>query len=327
MHAITRRRLTILTAAASLAPLSAFGQAKKPDLARILVAFPAGGTTDQIARLLAEQMKGDLATTILVENRPGAAGRLAIQALRQAPADGATLLIQGLGIQSLYPHTIKQLGYDPFGDLVPLSIVSPLEFCLAVGPSVPQTVRTLKDYVAWVRQDPARGSYATPGAGNPLHFMPLLLARTEKLDLNPVHYRGTTAAMPDLVGGHIPAVCAPLNDALMFGQGDKVRMLATSGAKRNKFSPQVPTFEEAGYPQLVYRDHYTVFVNGTTPAAIQDRLGASVRAALETPRLLSGLTSLFLEATPSTSAEALRIAHADYETWGRIVKEVGYQPE
>jgi tripartite-type tricarboxylate transporter receptor subunit TctC len=327
MHAISRRRLVMLTAAASLAPVSAFGQAKKPDLAKILVAFPAGGTTDQIARLLAEQLKGDLATTVLVENRPGAAGRLAIQALRQAPADGATLLIQGLGIQSLYPHTIKQLGYDPFGDIVPLSIAAPLDFCLAVGPAVPQAVRTLKDYVSWVRQDPARGNYATPGAGNPLHFMPLLLARTEKLDLNPVHYRGTTAAMPDLIGGQIPAACTPLNDALMFGQGDKLRVLATSGARRNKFTPQVPTFAEQGYAQLVYRDHYAFFVHGATPADIQERLGASVRAALATPRLVSGLNNLFLEATPSTSAEALRIARADYDTWGRIVKDVGYQPE
>lgn len=327
MHVLNRRRFAALTAGA-LAPVLGHAQNKKPDVAKILVAFPAGGTTDQIARLLAEQLRGDIADTVIVENRPGAAGRIAVQALKQAPADGATLLVQALAIQSLYPHTYKQLGYEPFADLACVSTATPLEFCLAVGPSVPASVTSLKDYAAWVRQEPAsRGNYATPGPGNPLHFMPLFYARTEKLDLNPVHYRGTTAAMPDLIGGQIPAACTPVNDALSFAKDSRVRMLASSGPKRNKFTPHVPTFAELGYPQLTYRDFYSVYVHAKTPPALQERYSAAVRRALAVPAVVQGFSALYLDPVGSTPAEALQMARADHDTWSRLVKELGYQPE
>lgn len=327
MITLSRRDFSVLSVA-SLAPAFVLGQTKKPEVAKILVAFPPGGTTDQIARLLAEQLRGDIAEAVIVENRPGAAGRIAVQALKQAPADGATLLIQALAIQSLYPHTYKQLGYEPFADVTCVSTAAQLEFCLAVGPAVPESVKTLKDYAAWVRQQPGtRGNYATPGAGNPLHFMPLEFGRIEKLDLNPVHYRGTSAAMPDLIGGQIPASCAPLNDALAFAKDGKVRVLATSGPQRNRFTPQVPTFGEQGYPQLTYNDYYSIYVHGKTPADMLERLSASVRKALSSPAVATGFERLFLSPTSSTPAEALKMARADHEVWARVVKELGYQPE
>lgn len=327
MVSLNRRDFAALSLAA-IAPALALVQSKKPELAKILVAFPPGGTTDQIARLLAEQLRGDIAETVIVDNRPGAAGRIAVQALKQAPADGATFLIQSLAIQSLYPHTYKQLGYEPFADVACVSTVSQLEFCLAVGPSVPENVKTLKDYAAWVRQQPgARGNYATPGAGNPLHFMPLEFGRIEKLDLNPVHYRGTSAAMPDLIGGQIPASCAPLNDALAFAKDGKVRVLATSGPQRNRYTQQIPTFGEQGYPQLTYIDSYSVYVHGKTPVDMQERFSASVRKALSAPAVAAGFERLYLSPVASTPAEALKMARADYDVWGRVVKEIGYQPE
>lgn len=323
---INRRQFTALTTAA-LTPGLTLSQTKRPELAKILVAFPAGGTTDQIARLLAEQLRGDLAETVIVENRPGAAGRIAIQGIKQANPDESTLLIHGLAIQSLYPHTVKQLGYDAFTDLAAVSTVCPLEFCLAVGPGVPESIRSLKDYANWVRQDPSRGSYATPGAGNALHFMPLIFGRIEKIELNPVHYRGTSAAMPDLIGGQIPATCTPLNDALLLGQSGKVRILATSGPKRNKFTPQVPTFTEEGYPRITYQDFFAIFLNGKTPATTQERVSAAVRKALATPQVQAGIAKLFLEPASSTPADALRIARTEHDLSGRLVKEIGYQPE
>jgi tripartite-type tricarboxylate transporter receptor subunit TctC len=327
MTTFNRRQFAALSAAA-LTPGISTAQPKRSELGKILVAFPPGGTTDQIARLLAEQLRGDVATNIIVDNRPGAAGRIAVQALKAAPSDGSTFLVQALAIQSLYPHTFKQLGYMPFADVACVSTTALLEFCIALGPSVPASIKTLKEYAAWVREDPGpRGSYATPGAGNPLHFMPLVFGRIEKIDLNPVHYRGTTAAIPDLIGGTIPASCTPVNDALPYAKDGKIRILATSGPQRNDLTPNAPTFTELGYPQMTYRDFYSVYVPGKTPLAMQEHLSASIRKALSAPAVVQGFATLYLQPAGSTPAEALKMARADYERWGRVVKDLGYQPE
>lgn len=302
-------------------------QGKRPELIKILVPFSAGGTLDQIARLLAEQMRGDLADTIVVDNKSGAAGRIAIQNLRQAPADGLTLMVHAIGIQSLYPHTFLQLGYDPVADLAPVSLTNRLEFGFAVGPAVPAEVKDLKGYVTWVRRDPRNASFATPGSGTPLHFLPLLLGRDIKVEMNAVHYRGTAAAFPDLLGGAVPALSAPVHDLLQQTSGGKIRILATSGTKRHKLTPEVGTYAEQGFPQLTSGDSYAIFVHGKTPVAMQEHISAAVRKALMAPAVVSAFSKVYIEPTGSTPAEAIQIARADGAQWASVVKTVGYVPE
>lgn len=328
MNNINRRQFSALTASAFAGGAArAQAQAMRPELAKILVPFAAGGTLDQIARLLAEHMRGDVADAIVVENKSGAAGRLAIDALRKAPADGTTLMIHAGGIQSLYPYTFAQINYDPFVDVSPVSLTNKLEFGLAVGPLVPSGVKDLKDYVAWVRLDPRNASFATPGSGTPLHFLPLLLGRDVKVEMNPVHYRGTAAAFPDLMGGQIPALSSPLHDLMQQVPTGKVRVLASSGAVRNKVSPQVATYAEQGYPALTSGDWYAIYVSGKTPPAVQERISASVRKALATPALVAAFAKAYIEPSGSTPAQAMSLAHADNQHWAAIVKTLGYVPE
>lgn len=323
---INRRQFSVLSASALGSGLLR-AQGKRPELIKILVPFSAGGTFDQIARLLAEHMRGDLADAIVVDNKSGAAGRIAIDTLRQAPADGLTLMVHASGIQSLYPYTFKQLGYDPFVDIAPVSLTNRLEFGFAVGPAVPVEVKNLKDYVTWVRRDSRNASFATPGSGTPLHFLPLLLGRDIQVEMNPVHYRGTAAALPDLLGGTVPALSAPLHDLVQQITGGKIRILASSGAQRNKLTPQVGTYAEQGFAQLTSGDNYAVFVNGRTPAALQEHISAAVRKALTVPALVSAFAKAYIEPVGSTPAEAVRMARADNAHWATAIKTIGYVPE
>ncbi len=327
MHHINRRRFASLCAG-TLAGLSTANYAQtRPELAKIFVPFPAGGTTDVMARLLAEQLRGEIADTVVVENKTGAAGRIAIQALRSAPADGLTLMLHASGIQSLYPHVLKQPGYDPFVDVAPVSTLTRIEACYVVGSAVPASVKTLQDYLAWARTDKRNATVASPGPGTPHHMLAVVLGQQAKVDLALAHYRGSTAAFPDIMGGQVAAGCTPLNDALMQMASGKIRILATSGDKRSGQTPDVPTFIEQGFPQLVTSDYFTVFVHGKTPLAMQERLSGVIRKAITAPAVVAGFKRLFIEPVGSTPQEAVRIAQAAYEVNGRMVKAVGYEPE
>lgn len=323
---ITRRTFGVGLAASTLAGGS-IAQERRPEVAKILVPFSVGGTMDLIARLMAEQVRGEVADVVVVENKSGAAGRIAIEALRLATPDGSTLMIHAGGAQTLYPHTMKQLGYDPFGEFVPLTVTNRLEFCLAVGPGTPQGVRTLSDYLDWIRGDPKRAAYATPGAGTPLHFLPMLLGKGRSIQMLPSHYRGTGAFFPDLLGGHVPAASSPLHDVLQQMPTGKLRILATSGGSRSRFTPDVPTYAEQGFPQLTSSDWYAIYVSAKVPQAIQERIGASLRKALGTPSVASAFARAFIEPTPTTQVEAMQMARAGFAQWERVVRELGYQPE
>jgi tripartite-type tricarboxylate transporter receptor subunit TctC len=322
---LTRRGFGVACAAAMVAGAS---QAQsRPEVARILVPFPPGGTMDMVARLLSEQLRGELADAVVVDNRTGAAGRIAIQALRQAPADGLTLMIHAGGIQTMYPHVLKAPGFDPFADVAPLTLTNRIDTCYAVGPAVPAAVRTLKEYFEWAQLDPRHATYASPGPGTPQHFMPIVLGKQARVELAPVHYRGTTAAFPDVLGGQVPAVCTPLNDAMQQLATGKLRILATMAETRNRLTPEVPTLAELGYPQIVNADWYGAFVHGATPAATQERLSNAIRKALAAPALVAGFRRIYIEPQATTPAETVRMARAAYERNARVVKEVGYEPD
>jgi tripartite-type tricarboxylate transporter receptor subunit TctC len=322
-----RRFIAATTAAVATLALPGRGLAKNPELARILVPFAAGGTMDYIARLLADQLKGQIADTVIVENKAGAAGQIAIDALKTAVPDGTTLMIHALGIQGLYPFVFKSLRFDPFVDVAAVSTTNKLEFCLAVGPGVPEGVKDLKGYLDWVRGDPKRTAFATPGPGTPLHLLPLQLGRDVNVEMNPVHYRGTAAALPELLGGQVPVLSSPLHDMVQQLPTGKIRIIATSGAARSRHTPNVPTYAEQGFPQLTSGDAYAIWVNGKTPAALQEQYSAAVRKALAVPSVQAAFAKVFIDPMPSTPAEALKMARDDHAMWQRIVKAVDFRPE
>lgn len=292
---------------------------------RILVGFPPGGSADVVTRLLIDQLR-TYASAIVVDNRPGAGGRMALNALKAAPADGTAMVVTPGSMIVIYPHVYKSLGYDPLTDFIPVSSVCASPFLLSVGPMVPAEVKTVADFVAWCRANPKLASYGSSGAGTMPHFTGVMLARDAKLAFEHVPYKGAAPAMQDLLGGQVAANIGVLANALPHIQAGALRALATSGATRSSFLPNVPTFAESGYPKLEAAEWFGVFVPAGTPAKTVDALNKAVRDALATEQTKAGLTRLSFEPASSSPTEFAAMIKADMEKWGEIVRASGFTP-
>ena len=249
---LNRRHLLAASATglfAGLAPRALAQAVKKP--VHVIVGFPAGGGTDVTARVLSEALRGAYASAVLVENKPGASARIAVEYVKNAEPDGSVMLFTPDFPMTLYPHSFKSLSYDPLKDFTPVSPATTSMLSYNVGPAVPASVKSLGDYVQWCKANPDKASYGTTSAGATPHFAGVMLSNESKVTLNPVHYRGGAPALQDVVGGHIPMSVNPLSEALPLHQGGTIRALAVTGAKRSQFMPNVPTAKEAGYDVVV----------------------------------------------------------------------------
>jgi tripartite-type tricarboxylate transporter receptor subunit TctC len=326
---LNRRRflLKAVPAAAALAlPLPLLAQSL-PETARILSGYPAGGSIDIVARKLADRLTGRLARSVIVETKTGAAGRLAVEGLKTSAADGLTLVVTPGSVVTMYPHIYKNLSYDVFADLAPVSIVAVTAFALAVGPAVPPSVTSFADFVAWCKANPAAAQIGNPGAGSFPHFMAMLLARDVKLDLVHVPYRGGSAAMQAAAGGQVSAVLATEASAIPLAQAGKLRVLATSTTDRSNFFPQAPTFRELGFPGLAQREWFAAFMPAKTPAAAVAVASEGLRAALREPEVQELWRKTGLSAEGSTPAELQRALRSEHDFWGPIIRASGFTPE
>ena len=199
--------------------------------------------------MLAEALRGAYASTVLVENKPGASARIAVEFVKNAEPDGSVMLFTPDFPMTLYPHSFKSLSYDPLKDFTPVGPATTSMLCYNVGPAVPASVKTLTDYVQWCKANPDKANYGTTSAGATPHFAGVMLSNELKVTLNPVHYRGGAPALQDVVGGHIPMSVNPLSEALPLHQSGTVRALAVR--QRSRFMPDVPTAKEAGYDVVV----------------------------------------------------------------------------
>lgn len=295
-----------------------------PDNARIIVGFPPGGAPDLMARRLAEQLTGKLAKAVIVDNRPGAGGRIAVDIARQAPADGTTLLFNPAGVLTINPHSYSKLNYDPFKDFAPVSVAGVVDFGFGVGPGVPPDVKTLADFAVWAKANPGKVTFGSPAAGAPPHFVGEALSRSLGIGMVHVAYRGGTPALNDLMGGQISALVLTLGDMIQHAKAGKLRLLASTGPARSKFAPDVPTFAEQKVAGLEMRDWFGVYIAGTPSADVLARVVPVVRTALATPAYAQSLAAGSLEAASSTPQELDRLARADLERWGPIVKASGF---
>jgi len=314
-----------VVAAATLAvgPVPALAQLPEQTV-RIVFPFAAGGSGDALARLIAEHLRTALDQPVIVENRTGAQGRLGVQAVKAAAPDGNTILLTPVAPMSVYQHVYKALAYDPVADFAPVSQVASFDFAVAVGSDVPAS--SLTELVAWVQANPARGSYGTPGAGALPHFFAVSFAKAAGLDLRHVGYRGSAAALTDLIGGQIPIVLTTTSDVLESHRAGRIKVLATSAGARSPFLPQVPTFKEAGF-DIEGSGWYGVFTPAGTPPDTLARLNAAVVGAVQTPQVKERLLAFGLVPTGTTAAELARIQQADSELWAPAVKASGFTPE
>jgi tripartite-type tricarboxylate transporter receptor subunit TctC len=289
----------------------------------IIVGFPAGGGTDITARVLAEALHGSYATTLIVENKPGASARLAVEYVKNAAPDGSVMLFTPDFPMTLYPHSFKSLNYDPVKDFIAVGPAAKGMLTFSIGPAVPDSVKTLADFVRWCKANPATANYATTSAGATPHFTGVMLAREAGVTMNPVHYRGGAPAMEDLLGGHIPASVNPVSEVIAFAKSGSIRALAVTGAERSPFLPDVPTMKEAGY-NVIVESLSGAFLPAKTPDEIVGALSAAMREASHSTTMVESLAKFGSEPAFLTPAEFTAWIKAELARWEPVVKASGF---
>jgi tripartite-type tricarboxylate transporter receptor subunit TctC len=323
MHPTRRLWLRLLAAAAAATALSAAAQ---DGTIKLIVGYPPGATSDTLTRIVAEHMAKTLGQPVVVENKAGAGGRLANEFVKAAAPDGTTLLMTPVATMSIFPHSYAgQLRYDPFKDFAPVAHLTNFQVGWAVGAAVP--AKTLAEYVAWVKADPAKnGFYASAAAGSIPHFFGVMFARSAGITLTHVPYKGTAPAMQALAAGEIPAVSTVVADIKPLVAGGKARLLAAAGEQRAPGFGDVPTFRELGV-DLVAQPWYGLFAPARTPAAPVERLWKAAAAAVQDPAVHKRLVELGLDPTGYGPEQLGTIMKADYDRWGPPIRASGYKPE
>jgi tripartite-type tricarboxylate transporter receptor subunit TctC len=321
-----RRFITLSSAAAFSGPL--VPSPSRADLvshtARIMVGFPAGSSADFVTRLVAEYVK-DYAPSIIVDNRPGAGGRLPLDALKGGERDGSLMALTPGHQVALLPHVYAKLGYDALRDFAPVSTVCMVQFLLVVGPMVAAEVETVSDFIAWCRANPKLASYGSPGEGTRPHFMGASLARSAGVEMTHVPYKGAPPIVQDLLAGQIAAGIVVVSNVLPQVQAGHIRALAITALQRISILPDVPTAREAGYPSLEGIDWFGLFVPAATPTQIVSGLNSAVRKMLDKDAVKAGLAKQSFEPKGCTTAEFAQLIKSDFEMWASTVKALGFK--
>lgn len=292
---------------------------------KFVVGFAAGSGVDAIARVVAERVRSSTGRTVLVENRPGGGGRVAGEVVARAEPDGNTLLFAPIVTTAFTPFVVKNLSFDPLTDLAPITRLGNFKFTLAVGADV--LADTVREFVAYVKGNPGKISYASPGPGTPAHFLGAMFNRATGTDLVHVPYRGSGPAAVALLGGQVQSAFNTTVAMLPLYKDKKVKLLAVTGATRAPTMPDVPTFGELKMNLGDIEDAemwYGFLAPGKTAPATVQKLNAMLVEALNDPAVRDLLRSLDVEVTTSTSEEFAKIIKADYERWGAVIRSSGF---
>lgn len=292
----------------------ASAQGDKP--LQLVVGLPAGGTVDIITRQIAEGLRGRLDRTVLVDNRPGAGGIIAAERVKNAAPDGNMLLVAPTTAFSLYPLTVDRLPYK-VADFQPVVHIARFEYALGVGAAVP--AHSVSEYVALVKKDSRYGLYGAPGLGGPPQFYGQIFASKFGLDMTTVPYPGTPPLMQDLQGGQTPAAVLPLAEFGKLVASGKARLIATTGARRARDFPDVPTFLESGVPVSEY-GQYAIYAAAGTPAALLEPIAKAVREVLATTPVKARYASMYMEPTGQSGAALDRLMAESTAFWTATVR-------
>ncbi len=316
-----RRTFTVALGAAVLAaPRPGFA---RTDPLRLVVGFPAGGVVDVVARELGEALKTVLDRPVIVENRPGAGGRLAVVAVKSAPADGNTLLLTPSSIMTLYPSVLNRLPYDTETDFAPVSTVCMSTNALAIGTHVP--ARTLAEFLAWCKANPKDAIYASPGAGSAPHFLGAQIARAAGVEMLHVPYKGAPDILVDLYGGRIAAFVTALSNAVQPHRDGKMRVLVTTAERRSALLPDVPTAREVGLDAVTGNEWFGLLAPAGTPADRIAALHAATAKAVSSARVKQASETLILEPKATGPAEFAAGVKSDLARWNAISRDLNYQ--
>lgn len=328
MYQFNRRRFMVASAGIATLGLPSFGSAQTIQRsARLIVGFPPGGSSDIIARLLAEKLRGPYATQLIVENRPGAGGRVAMEVVKAAEPDGTTILLTPSSMVGIYPHVFRKLNYDSFADFAPVSMVCSFPFSFSVGPMVPASVKTVAEFATWAKAQGKPINFGSPGAGSMPHFTGFSIGRTLGVDMAHVPFKGGAPAIQDLIGGQIPASVNVIAEALPNHRAGRLRILAQTGATRSQYVTDVPTFIESGYRDIVAREWFGIFLPAKTPAATVASLNTLVRDAIKSKEVSDGYAKFAFDPEGESPAEFTGKIRALYDQWGPVVKASGFSSD
>ena len=316
------RRCVLLTALLALA--GGLSHAQSGGI-KLMVGFPPGGGTDAIARILADKLKDQLATTVVVDNKAGAGGQIAAQALKVAPADGSVLFLSHDHTISILPLVVKNPGFDPAKDFVAVAGFATFVNALAVSGGTP--ARSVNEYVAWARNQGNKGNVGVPAPASVPEFLVKVIGEKYKLDLAAAPYRGSAPMMADMLGNQIGAGVASVPDFIENHKAGKVRVVAVLGNARQAALPDVPTFAELGLAGFEDVPYYGIFAPAGTPKAVIDRLADAVAKVVAMPDVKEKLTAMGLTVGYMPPAQLASREQAYAQTWTRIIKASGFQAQ
>jgi tripartite-type tricarboxylate transporter receptor subunit TctC len=315
-----------LLLALALASAQAFAQTYPSRPVRVMVGFAPGGPNDIIARAYSAQLAEGLGQPFVVENRTGAAGNLAAEAVARAAPDGHTLMLGSTGTNAVNPSLYAGLPFDPVRDLAPVSVVATSPSALAVHPKV--AAHSVRELIALAKAQPGKLTYASAGSGSSQHLSAELFKQAAGVDIVHVPYKGAAPGITDLLAGQVDLSFAPVANVVPYAKAGKLRLLAVTGASRSGFAPGVPTVAESGVPGFDVTTWYAVFVTAGTPAPIVERLNAELGKVSRSPKLREQLAGLGIDTAASASpAEARAYRDAEVERWGKLVRALGVKAE
>ena len=323
LRPLLRQLATTLAATLALVTLAGTAAAQALDSPfRIVVGYAPGGASDRVARIISDKLAAKLGVPVLVDNKPGAGGRLAAQQVKNTPANQNVLMLGNPAVMVVAPLVFKDNGYDAEKDFVPVSVVSDYEFALAVAPTMP--VKELSHLIAWMRANPEKANLGVPATGSLPHFFALMVAEKAQVPAAVVGYRGSGPLLTDLIGEQVPIAFDTLDAVITQHEAGKVRILATSGAKRSPFTPNVPTFKEAGL-DLVGTGWNALYAPASMPGAKVARIAQAVREVMQdvdTTRKFNDAKLVPVVSTPEQTKEMLTAYRAQ---WAPVVRKSGYQ--
>jgi tripartite-type tricarboxylate transporter receptor subunit TctC len=325
----TRRRaftfalgaMALGTGLLTTAPASLAQTAYPTKTITIVVPFPAGGTTDILARILGQYMGTALGQPLIVDNRAGAGGNIGGQVAARAPADGYTLFMGTVGTHAINAGLYKKMPFDPVKDFAPLTRVAMVPNVLVANPSQP--FKTVPELIAYAKVNPGKVTYGSSGNGSSIHLSGELFKTMAKVDMVHVPYKGSAPAVNDLLGGQIAIMFDNLPSALPHIKAGKLRAIAVTSAKRSPELPNVPTIAESGVPGYEATSWFGMFAPAATPPAIVAQLNAVIVKALNDPEIKKRISEQGAEVHPETPAEFAAYIQKESAKWGKVVRDSG----
>jgi tripartite-type tricarboxylate transporter receptor subunit TctC len=292
---------------------------------KMIVPYPAGGTTDFLGRLVAEQLRSGLGATVVVENKPGAATAIGAEQVARAEPDGYTLLIATSTTLAINKTLYKKLPYDPVKDFTPVALVAAVPFALIINPEIP--AKTLPEFIAYAKTKPGL-AFGSAGNGSPQHLGAEMLKSAAGIEIHHVSYRGSVPAMLDVIAGHIPFMVVDLQPALPQIRDGKVRVLGVTTLRRIAAAPDIPTLDEGGLAGFELVAWQGIVAPAGVPRGIVDQLAAQITKLVADPATQNKLTAIALEplsgSTPDSFAAYIK---TEVDRWAQIVKNSGVEPE